>query len=337
MKKPLVSIIVSIYNVSPYLPNCLKSLQEQDYSNLELLLIDDGSTDDSGLISDHYATQNSQIQVFHKSNGGLSDARNYGLQKANGEYVIFFDGDDYAAANFVSSLVTVAQQYNHDITCCGYYVEELDAAETLIERVEVPFIQGHYDQSHFSEIPINNGIIGTLSYAWNKLYRRQFLLQNQLLFQAGLSLIEDIQFNARALVVAKSLGFISDCLVFYCHRPRKTLSSASFYEQPFEMRHQALLIIEAMLQKWGTPKAVVNQLIGIIYVNNLKAHIINLNESTSSRTIKSQQLKAIISRQNSQQLIKLYQPQGLKERLVKLLLQWKQSLWLLQLEQLRRS
>ena len=99
---PLITVIVPIYNVENYLKKCLNSIINQQYKKLEILLIDDGSTDLSGKIADEYAVKDNRIKVVHKENGGLSDARNYGLKIMTGEYVTFIDSDDYVTEDYIS-------------------------------------------------------------------------------------------------------------------------------------------------------------------------------------------------------------------------------------------
>ena len=100
----LVSVIVPVYNVAPYLEQCLDSIVNQTYQNLEIILVDDGSTDESGAICDRYAEQDGRIQVVHKENGGLSSARNVGLDKMTGEWVLFVDSDDWIELNTLELL-----------------------------------------------------------------------------------------------------------------------------------------------------------------------------------------------------------------------------------------
>jgi glycosyltransferase involved in cell wall biosynthesis len=117
--KPLVSIIVPVYNIGEYVGKCLESVCGQSYENLEILVIDDGSTDESGKICDEFAAKDKRLKVYHKKNGGLSDARNFGISKAKGIYIIFIDGDDYIERNFVSRMIDVGSS-NTDVVICGY-------------------------------------------------------------------------------------------------------------------------------------------------------------------------------------------------------------------------
>lgn len=116
--KPLVSVIVPVYNVQNYLKECVESIRNQTYTNLEILLIDDGSTDKSGAMCDAYSREDERIQVIHKKNGGLSDARNAGLDVCKGEYIGFVDSDDVIAADMYEKLLQASVLNNADISAC---------------------------------------------------------------------------------------------------------------------------------------------------------------------------------------------------------------------------
>ena len=120
-KQPLISIIVPVYNTADYLDNCIKSIQAQTYTNFELLLIDDGSTDGSSELCDKYAKQNNRIRVFHKENGGQGSARNLGLDEATGEYIAFVDSDDYVEAEMLEKLMENLLHAGADISCGGVF------------------------------------------------------------------------------------------------------------------------------------------------------------------------------------------------------------------------
>ena len=114
-----VSIIVPVYNVQDYLPKCLDSLLAQTYKNIEIIVVNDGSPDDSQRVIDEYAARDSRIVAVSKPNGGLSDARNFGMQYAQGEYIGFVDGDDYVEPDMYEKMLTKAKQEDSDIVECN--------------------------------------------------------------------------------------------------------------------------------------------------------------------------------------------------------------------------
>ena len=116
----LVSVIVPVYNVAQYLDRCLNSLVQQSYQNLEILLIDDGSTDGSGALCDGWQRRDPRIRVFHKPNGGLSDARNHGLERAAGEFICFVDSDDWCDTQFVERMLTALRETGADVVECSF-------------------------------------------------------------------------------------------------------------------------------------------------------------------------------------------------------------------------
>ncbi len=165
--KGLISVIVPVYNISPYINKCIESLIGQTYRELEIILVDDGSTDGSGEICDEYASKDSRIKVIHKPNGGLSDARNHGIDIARGEYLGFVDGDDWIHPQMYETMINVLLRDNADIVACSY------------ERKDESFSDTHIDAAEFNT-RILTGTQALLSIddtiqamAWNKLYRRE--------------------------------------------------------------------------------------------------------------------------------------------------------------------
>lgn len=119
----LISIIVPVYNVEKYLKRCVESLVKQSYKNVEILLVDDGSTDSSGLICDELANKYNNVKVFHKKNGGLSDARNFGIKKSKGKILSFIDSDDYIDCDMIEFLYKEMVSSNADISICSKYID----------------------------------------------------------------------------------------------------------------------------------------------------------------------------------------------------------------------
>ena len=117
-KQDLISIVVPIYNVEKYLEKCINSIIIQTYKNIEIILVNDGSTDSSGKICDIYLKIDKRIKVVHKKNGGLSDARNVGIENAKGKYIAFIDSDDFLDSDFIEILYNLIIEYNADVSCC---------------------------------------------------------------------------------------------------------------------------------------------------------------------------------------------------------------------------
>ena len=170
MSQILISIIVPIYKVEPYLRRCLDSIVNQSYTNLEIILVDDGSPDDCPQICDEYAAKDKRIVVVHKDNGGLSDARNAGLDICTGEYVYFIDSDDFIKENTIDFLTRLALSENADIVAANYlpYDNFSETTECIAEDSfkEISFDDAMRMQTYahpkFTQIVV----------AWNKLIRR---------------------------------------------------------------------------------------------------------------------------------------------------------------------
>lgn len=161
-----ISVIVPIYNVEDYLNECVDSLIEQDYSNLEIILVDDGSTDQCGSICDEYAIKDSRIKVIHKQNGGLSDARNAGIDVATGDYITFVDSDDVLSSDYISYLLNLLTEANADMACCQR--TEIDAKS----RYKKGYITPCNKITVFDNV--ENALVAKEidTVAWGKLYTK---------------------------------------------------------------------------------------------------------------------------------------------------------------------
>lgn len=202
----LVSIIVPIYNVEQYLNRCVESIVRQTYDNIEVLLVNDGSTDRSIDICEKWARADARIRVFDKTNGGLSDARNYGLCKASGAYVLFVDSDDWIHEEMLQQLMSEMKKSYADIVCCGL-IEATDA-ETSNKRwfKTNKVFSGAEAMSYL----IDNDIL--TSHVMPKLYRRDILGSN--LFPKG-KLFEDIYVMHNIFAKCNSVAVIPECLYYY--------------------------------------------------------------------------------------------------------------------------
>lgn len=165
--EPLVSVVIPVYNVSCYLPQCLESVILQTYRNLEILIIDDGSTDDSGSICDRYVKGDDRIRVFHTPNKGIASARNLGLENVNGQYISFVDSDDWMGPHAIETLLRAAKRTGSDIVDARYFVEYVGNTVNSTAGTKYSHtFQGEAIMTAFAEGWIDNMV-------WNKLYRAE--------------------------------------------------------------------------------------------------------------------------------------------------------------------
>lgn len=167
MKNDLISIIIPVYKVEKYLEKCIESVLKQTYTNLQIILVDDGSPDNCGKICDEYAKKDSRIEVIHKVNGGLSDARNVGIAKAKGKYIGFVDSDDYIKEDMYEILINLIKEYDADVSICNLY-DVIDGKEYI--RNNENGIQEYSRLEILKEVLLDKNI---QSYAWNKLYKKE--------------------------------------------------------------------------------------------------------------------------------------------------------------------
>ncbi len=171
--QPLISVIVPVYNVEKYLPQCLDSIKNQTYKNLEIILIDDGSTDSSGILCDEESRNDRRIKVFHKENGGLSDARNYGIDKAKGSWLTFIDSDDYISSNYVEYLFKLSVTHNTKIAT-GAHTVFYESGKKVYKGFGKDSESVQSEKEALNHILLDDGL--DLS-AWAKIYSAE-LFQN---------------------------------------------------------------------------------------------------------------------------------------------------------------
>lgn len=217
--EPVVSVIVPIYNVQHYLKPCIDSICEQTYTRLEIILVDDGSTDDCGRICDDYAEIDSRITVLHKENGGLSSARNAGLDMAKGEYISFVDADDTVHPSFIEILIGLCRDYQCTIAQCDY----LTVAENSL-RLPLNTLQSiklyNNKQALYELCCTSNGTKYTV--AWNKLYKKE-LFQN---IRYPLGRIHEDEFTTYLLLwKSEKTAVINQYLYYYLQRSDSIMGS----------------------------------------------------------------------------------------------------------------
>ena len=198
-----VSIIVPIYNVEKYLPKCLDSLVNQTLDDIEIILVNDGSTDNSGIIAkQYYENHKNKIKYLEKENGGLSDARNFGIPYATGEYIAFLDSDDYIEIDSYKQMHEKAKEEDADYIECDF----------IWEYPNKQIIDKRLSYNNKQEMLTNVRVV-----AWNKLIKREIIIKNNLKFPKGLR-YEDIEFTYKLIPLLNKVSYIDKPFIHYVQR-----------------------------------------------------------------------------------------------------------------------
>lgn len=222
MRDYKISIVVPVYNVAKYLNECVQSILTQSYAEFELILVDDGSKDESGTICDKYAQIDSRVQVIHKVNGGLSDARNVGTQQAQGDYIVYIDSDDYICDPDFLKKINERANSDFDVICykfkkyfdekkifveCSFTCPNIDKRDTLSGRIDEMVRRDAFYCS-----------------AWSKAIRLNILKDNNIRFEKGL-LGEDQEWYYHVLAKIHSITYIDEAVLVYRQRANSITSS----------------------------------------------------------------------------------------------------------------
>lgn len=207
MIKPEISVIVPVYNVGLFLPQCIDSIIHQSFQGFELILVDDGSTDGSGAICDACAEQDSRVRVIHQPNGGVSRARNRGLDEATGDYIVFVDADDLPGPDYLRNLLQASDGTVRTMILSDYqpFSEKGPEKRSFPAPFTMDFRTGEgLTAEHFRELIFQFRLFPP----YCKLYRRDVIEDNHIRFREGVRSAEDFEFNVRYLAAADRLVYI---------------------------------------------------------------------------------------------------------------------------------
>lgn len=258
MLTPKISVIVPVYKVERYIEQCIESVLSQTYENLELLLVDDGSPDSSGVICDEHAAKDNRVHVFHKENGGVSSARNVGLKNMTGDWVCFLDSDDWWAPTFLQNFINVISTRRCDIVLQGYIEEnEIKGTRRTVALPESTFCSaGELIVFLENAKGVHNGFL------WHRIFKANVFRDNGITFPQGISFAEDGDVFFRYMKHATTSVIISKCGYHY----RKVEGSLTSKGKLVPEETLAYLIeayassIYGIIEAEGTAKHVANAL-----------------------------------------------------------------------------
>ena len=220
--EPKISVIIPVYNVEPYIRQCLDSVVNQTYKNLEIIIIDDGSPDSCGEICDEYAKKDNRIRIIHKENGGLSAARNDGLKYVTGKWISFVDPDDWCELDMYEKAIVKAKENDADIVIFSLY-RETNKGERRIHAFSSDFITT--DKKIISQIqlsilnrkytPLSDSKEWGQGLPWDKLYKANLIFDNHLIFNEKVKANEDAIFNINAFQYAEKVVFFDEPLYHF--------------------------------------------------------------------------------------------------------------------------
>ena len=224
----MVSIIIPVYNTACYLEDCLSAVSAQTFDDWECILVDDGSTDDSGKMCDSAASSDSRFKSVHQTNAGVSAARNRGLAEASGEFICFIDSDDTVEINYVEALHSALVSSGAGLSVCGLKCKETSGTETIqVPRREIVIKLDRSNEKRFVWLEKRNLFFGPCQ----KMYLKSLIDNFGLQFTEGLHYGEDLMFNLSYLEHIDSLATIPQCL--YCYNRRTSSLSTVYREDQF--------------------------------------------------------------------------------------------------------
>ena len=295
MQKALISVIVPIYNVEKYLEKCIESIINQTYRNLEIILVDDGSLDNSGAICDEYAKRDKRIRVIHKENGGLSDARNAGINVAKGEYIGFIDGDDYIDVSMYEKLIEALIANNTDMSICNFrYVDEKGEK---VAKEEFPIQNSVVEGNDILKKDMFENNYWYWVVAWNKLYKKEIF--EKLRFPKGK--VHEDEFIIHHVLYNRTLVGISDCLINYVQRSGSIMSNNSnikIFDKAEAIINRANFYIENNIDNiliYRTLMSAITTLADQYYIcnNNLKKNRYKSIKETINNTNKKYNMNGL--------------------------------------------
>lgn len=232
-----VSVILPIFNVEKYLENCLNSLLNQTYSNIEIIMVDDGSPDNCGKIIDNYELKDSRFKTIHKANGGVSSAKNAGLNIATGDYICFVDPDDYVSSNYVEYLLSLALLSNSDVSITKEMFTTFDMKESNNNSIELLRAEDATAEMLLHKIPIG---------VYCKIFKKAFLDKYKIIFDTDIFIGEGFYFNTMAFKNANSVT-VGDKRVYYYRTDNQDSAVTKFNIKKWENAFYALECIESNL------------------------------------------------------------------------------------------
>lgn len=292
MKQKLVSIILPVYNSEEYIEDTINSVLSQTYPNFELIIINDGSNDNSGIICEKISKIDNRIQYFSIPNSGVSNARNLALAKVNGEYVTFIDSDDLYAKNYLEVLINTIEKYDADIISCAYQTlsitpKKVDISEDYLNCSFQEYIEKLQPNLLFNQL-------------WNKMYKLSIIKENRIIFDTSIDLAEDYKFNLEYMNCTTKNIYVN--IPLYQYRITDNGLGFKYRKNSSEIKLSLLKKLEKIYEEKGYSKNYIYKNYIIQYLAYF-SNIIDIRNKDSNK-IKKIKIKNLMSTKDYQNILK---------------------------------
>lgn len=310
-----VSIILPVYNAEDNIKKCINTIINQTYSNFELIIVNDGSTDKSQLIIKEYLKVDKRIKSFYIDNSGPSAARNFGINVAEGEYIQFVDADDYLKENMIEKLAA-SIIFGSDLVICGYKSEFFDRNE--LNKVQYDFTENKWlEKKEFTE---NFGRLFKdyyINYPWNKLYKTNIIKKNSIQFDVDIKWGEDLIFNLEYLKHCKKMSFVREDLYVYNQRNSSSITSSYnklFFDNQSVMYEETINYLCNESAFHNQNRRIIYDKISIVIITSL----LNLVHKEADLTIKEKlyNINRIIVWEKTEEALPYYKNKSIKEKVM---------------------
>lgn len=304
---PAISVIIPVYNVEAWLARAVESLQAQTFTDFELFLVDDGSTDESGALCDRLAQDDARIQVIHQANAGAAAARNAAIERARGEYVYFMDGDDWCDPTMLADMHRVASAHDLDLLVTGFYIETYYSDDKFYQEQRNAPDRIFATQADF-RASAHELFDAQLLYApWNKLYRRAYLIENDIRFPG--TFWDDLPFNLAVMHQVERVGTL-DGHYYHFLRARAESENTRYRPDMYAKREEEHEWLQALYRSWGIDSPQIQEFLARRYAERLVGCVENVtNKScTLSRTEKRAEIARMISTPQAKDALRKTRP-----------------------------
>ncbi len=257
---PAISVIVPVYNREKKLSKCVESILSQSFENFELILVDDGSTDASLEVCNRYAERDDRVKVMHKSNGGVSSARNVGLCSLRGEYITFIDSDDYIESDFFQYAYSKSKEYNADIFATRSFIETWNN-NVVTNRTYDEYSEGLCDvKGALEDWAVQGCRSGSWLVVWGKLYKANIIIDNSLGFDTSMKWGEDTCFNLDVLSKSKKIYCSKECFYHYVKEDKESLTSG-LNKDGYDIQFKILESRKKIMNMFGCSSKSMSELV----------------------------------------------------------------------------